>query len=398
MDYVCGMSRLKLAIVGLASCTPATLGQYALHELALPPGATDTVVTAIDADGAVVGSALLPTGRMAVRWASFESPAELLGALDGGTTSEATSIASGLVVGVSERGCGQPGAFLWTSGGGLVAIGPATCEPVSTVSINGVGQVLLQVGVPALPVVWPLGVGDPRPLETWGQPASVFRVEDDGAVLGTSEHHPEGLGRARAIEWPAAGPGRLLGRLDPDAVGIDAAADRQDSGLIVGSARVGSITRAAVWDAAGEPTDVGVALGTTVSSRLNRVNNDGVAVGGSSVGAIFWDSANGVRHLVDLVDESGDGWQLLVGQDVNDAGTIVGNGVNPAGRPRGFVLTLGGVTCPADLDGDGELTIFDFLAFQNLFDAGDPGADLDGDGSLTIFDFLAFQNLFDAGC
>ncbi|MEQ9094824.1 MAG: FG-GAP-like repeat-containing protein [Phycisphaerales bacterium] len=54
--------------------------------------------------------------------------------------------------------------------------------------------------------------------------------------------------------------------------------------------------------------------------------------------------------------------------------------------------------CQADLDGDGELTIFDFLSFQNLFDAGDPAADFDGDGSLTIFDFLAFQNAFDAGC
>ncbi len=53
--------------------------------------------------------------------------------------------------------------------------------------------------------------------------------------------------------------------------------------------------------------------------------------------------------------------------------------------------------CVADLDGDGSLTIFDFLAFQSLFDAGDLGADFDGDGSLTIFDFLAFQNAFDAG-
>ncbi len=56
------------------------------------------------------------------------------------------------------------------------------------------------------------------------------------------------------------------------------------------------------------------------------------------------------------------------------------------------------VECPADFDGDGELTIFDFLAFQNAFDASDPAADFDGDGSLTIFDFLAFQNEFDAGC
>jgi len=54
--------------------------------------------------------------------------------------------------------------------------------------------------------------------------------------------------------------------------------------------------------------------------------------------------------------------------------------------------------CRADLDGDGELTIFDFLEFQNLFDSGDLLADFDGDGELTIFDFLAFQNEFDLGC
>ncbi|UYV12031.1 MAG: hypothetical protein NCW75_12090 [Phycisphaera sp.] len=54
--------------------------------------------------------------------------------------------------------------------------------------------------------------------------------------------------------------------------------------------------------------------------------------------------------------------------------------------------------CRADLDGDGELTLFDFLAFQNAFDMGDLIADFDGDGELTLFDFLAFQNAFAAGC
>ena len=63
-----------------------------------------------------------------------------------------------------------------------------------------------------------------------------------------------------------------------------------------------------------------------------------------------------------------------------------------------FQIELIGESCRVDLDGDGSLTIFDFLEFQNLFDAGDPLADFDGDGSLTIFDFLAFQNEFDAGC
>ena len=49
----------------------------------------------------------------------------------------------------------------------------------------------------------------------------------------------------------------------------------------------------------------------------------------------------------------------------------------------------------ADLDGDGSLTVFDFLAFQNLFDASDLRADFDLTETLDIFDFLAFQNAFD---
>ena len=64
----------------------------------------------------------------------------------------------------------------------------------------------------------------------------------------------------------------------------------------------------------------------------------------------------------------------------------------------GAIRVEAGDVCRADLDGDDELTLFDFLAFQNLFDTGDLRADFDGDGSLTLFDFLAFQNEFDAGC
>lgn len=55
-------------------------------------------------------------------------------------------------------------------------------------------------------------------------------------------------------------------------------------------------------------------------------------------------------------------------------------------------------TCRTDLDGDGALTLFDYLAFTGLFGLGDPQADFDGDGSLTIFDFLVYQTEFDAGC
>jgi predicted outer membrane repeat protein len=54
--------------------------------------------------------------------------------------------------------------------------------------------------------------------------------------------------------------------------------------------------------------------------------------------------------------------------------------------------------CKPDLDGDGVLTIFDFLEFQNLFVAHDPRADFDGNGSFDLFDFLAYVNSFVAGC
>ncbi len=60
--------------------------------------------------------------------------------------------------------------------------------------------------------------------------------------------------------------------------------------------------------------------------------------------------------------------------------------------------TIRVVPCRADVDGDGVLTIGDYLAFLNAFDAGEELADFDFDGELTVFDFLAFQNRFDLGC
>lgn len=83
-------------------------------------------------------------------------------------------------------------------------------------------------------------------------------------------------------------------------------------------------------------------------------------------------------------------WALAGALDDSD-----GTSLRP-GAAYQFDLACTG--CRTDLDGDGTLTIFDFLTFLNLFQDGDPIADFDGDGELTIFDFLAFQTAFDAGC
>ncbi len=92
-------------------------------------------------------------------------------------------------------------------------------------------------------------------------------------------------------------------------------------------------------------------------------------------------------HTLSSATLGGDG--LLVGGYFDEVA---------AGVRAGSLAKLSCESCYADFDGDGALTIFDFLGFQNAFDAGEDIADCDGDGSLTIFDFLCFQNAFDAGC
>lgn len=54
--------------------------------------------------------------------------------------------------------------------------------------------------------------------------------------------------------------------------------------------------------------------------------------------------------------------------------------------------------CAPDLNGDGLVNTQDFLAFLNLWVAGDPIADWNGDGTVNTQDFLAYLNAWAAGC
>lgn len=58
--------------------------------------------------------------------------------------------------------------------------------------------------------------------------------------------------------------------------------------------------------------------------------------------------------------------------------------------------TLAGGACGvADFNRDGVVDLFDLLAFQIAWQDGDPRADLDGDGEFLIFDFLILLNAID---
>jgi hypothetical protein len=63
-----------------------------------------------------------------------------------------------------------------------------------------------------------------------------------------------------------------------------------------------------------------------------------------------------------------------------------------------MLFSAGFTSCTADINGDGELNIFDFISFQGVFTSGDMAADCNQDGVLNVLDFVCFQSKFLAGC
>ncbi|MFG0284680.1 MAG: GC-type dockerin domain-anchored protein [Phycisphaerales bacterium JB039] len=129
--------------------------------------------------------------------------------------------------------------------------------------------------------------------------------------------------------------------------------------------------------------DPDTAAATSIGLRRPAVNWRGLTYS-PSLGALFASvSVSGSPYRID--DPAGSPSLTEIGR------------IAPAGAVQGLAW-VEEESCCADLDGDGVLTFFDFLEFQNLFAMGDLRADFTGDGALDFFDFLAFQNEFAAGC
>ncbi|MEO1008780.1 MAG: hypothetical protein AAFX79_09440 [Planctomycetota bacterium] len=67
-------------------------------------------------------------------------------------------------------------------------------------------------------------------------------------------------------------------------------------------------------------------------------------------------------------------------------------------QPVIYEIFVGRCPCYADFDCNGRLDLLDWLAFLNAFERLEFRADCDGCGEVTIFDFLCFQDRFLAGC
>ncbi len=237
-------------------------------------------------------------------------------------------------------------------------------------------------------------------------------INAPGIAAQTELYVENGVTLDFPIRLAGAGGSRLFGLGDSHALGPDAIITGAN-GRLIGSWNSGAtISPGDATSPIGLLEFSGPALTLTPHSRLEidlaGTGDDefdrfeGVAFPpGPTTAVIELDGALEVGFAHDFAPDERDRFEIIRAAAVD--GTFASIDIEPVGAvgPAHVVYTGDAVVvviCAADRDGDGELTIFDFLAFQNQFDAGDLRADLDGDGELTIFDFLVFQNRFDAGC
>jgi probable HAF family extracellular repeat protein len=234
----------------------------------------------------------------------------------------------GEVVGIS-----NDGPFIWSAAGGLRPLPvPAGYTEFQPFAINDAGTIAGAVfaageraGTARVGADGSAEVNSDLLLRNWFS-ASINR---HGAVAGTALG-PQFNG---PIVWEADGPVRQLPGGD--------AFDVNDLGAAVGTASGGG----AYWRPDGTLVGIPDMAGAEVSTQTPYgLNNAGQVVGylnhtNHANDAFFWTEADGTLDLQDLLDESGEGWDLEFAVDINEPGQIVGRASNTLGLRAAFLLT-----------------------------------------------------------
>jgi hypothetical protein len=129
------------------------------------------------------------------------------------------------------------------------------------------------------------------------------------------------------------------------------------------------------------PMAVGVAL--VWASSTARAQTGGVY-------DLSWNSIQGGGGV-----SSGGVYEISGEIGLGAAGTVM---AGPYALGSGFWPVPPGQSCAADLNGDGSLTVNDFLAFLQFFGTVDPRADFDHSGAVNLQDFLAYLQAYAVGC
>jgi probable HAF family extracellular repeat protein len=157
-------------------------------------------------------------------------------------------------------------------------------------------------------------------------------VNSSGQVVGSSEFFPN-----QPYLWNATTGGitnlGTLGKSEGAATAINSV------GQVVGWIDTDLFV---IWTQTGGMRDLGhLGAGVTNSPAINDLGQvvgsyDLTNGGGSS---FIWSQTTGMRDLKSLVDSSANGWSLGRPMSINDAGQIVGVGIDLSGFNEAFLLT-----------------------------------------------------------
>lgn len=330
-----------LAVLLLVSRSAAQ--EYTITDLGTLGGETSEA-NAINATGQVVGAADTATaGQM--RAFLWESGAIFnLGLLSGSTSSKANAINdAGVIVGVSSQHAARFSTsaapqkigpdLLPIFGGGREATGINRSGDIcGTRRISAILPNTTDVYVPFVVIS-----GVYSELPTLGGTHGYARdIGDSGTVVGTSQI----AGNSASIAYQNVSGIYFtvpnLGGTNSRANAINANGDIAGYSDVTGSA----FYRAFIYKAGA--VGVMVDLGTLARySEAMALNSQRVAVGYSfdanGVSRAVRFSNGGVADLNRLI-KPGSGWLLTIANGINDSGWIVGNGTNPQGKTRGFLL------------------------------------------------------------
>lgn len=269
-----------------------------LEPLAPLPGGTSARAFAVNDSGAVVGESTVGSNRQATLWQPNGAPINL-GTLDNAGSSVAFGINdSGAVAGWSDSSAGTR-AFLWTANDGMQGLGvlPGGTE-TRAYALNDAGTV---VGWGTTPegdrgfiysngVLSSLGALSSQS----GSTTRAYGLSSNGYVAGDAQD-------------PALGETAFLRRLD---------GALQSLGVLPGTAK---------------------SFGADVNATAQVVGWTETAAGEQQ--AFLWTMADGLLDLNSLLISLDAGWQLQRARSINEAGFIVGQGINPAGEFRAFLLS-----------------------------------------------------------
>ena len=398
-----------LMVLG-STCVAAADPLYTVRDLGWLLGTPNSMATAINDAGVVVGVSIAAGGTESLF--RYDGALHDLGTFPGSRGIFAAGLSSeGQIAGSAYPGSNPPGPRPFLYDGSYHDLGTLNAQSGQAASINDSGRIVGTLTFPdaSQHAFYYDGTMHDLSSALGGSQSTATCINNAGQIVGSLSPHQPGVAQSYLYDRTV----HLLGEFTPG-YGSTAAAIGP-SGQVVGSATVvipqsGAHTRAFIWDGAMRqlPIPAGALSQAGTDSFATAINGSGQIVGYAEereIGpfAVLWDAGTGQGHYLDDLIDPALNLQVEVATGINAAGQIIGYGgqpVPPLNRvPFEHALLLT-PRIPGDANLDGVVNFSDLLILaQNygLQTTHFTQGDFDGDGAVGFSDLLLLAQHYGQG-